>query len=107
MAGVEDINRSREVYRRNQELMRINNHNISENDTLRRFLTIKQVCAILGDDEKPLSQDTIRNYIREDYKIRNGFKLKSFKLGGNVLIHADELVEFIENCSGRKVPYSK
>ena len=107
MSGLEEINRNREALRINQAMLKINNHNIGENHTLRQLLSIKQVATILGDDDKPLDESTIRNYCRTSYEQANGFKLERYKFGGKVFFHADQLIDFIEKCSGRKLPYSK
>ena len=107
MSGIDEINKFNEARRINAELMRINNHNISENHTLRKFLTLKQLATILGDDDKPIDETTIRNWCRPSYEQANGFKLRRFKIGGKILFLDDDVLDFIEQCSGRTVPRSE
>ena len=106
MSGIEEINKLKEVRRINSELVRINNHNISENHTLRRFLTIKQLATILGDDDNPIDETTIRNYCRPAYEIAHGYKLERYKFGGKIIFLDEDVIDFIEKCSGRKPPRS-
>jgi len=107
MSGIEEINKFNEARRINAELVKINNHNISENHTLRKFLTLKQLATLLGDDDKPIDETTIRNWCRPSYEQANGFKLKRFKIGGKLLFLDDDVLDFIEQCSGRTVLRSK
>ena len=106
MAGIEEIQKFAEIRRQKAEMKRIKNHNLAPNHILMRTLTIKQLGDLLGDD-KPISEDTIRSWYRDDYKLKHGFKLEHYKIGTKVIFLDTQVIDFIENCSGRKLTDSK